>query len=343
MADLQNSSGKPSIKIRLWQGTGSLMSIVYGLVLVKWGNFIPTWLILALASIVVGLLVASGILHMRGIGFSKSFHAHPFAYVAAIVMCCCVAVGTSVYLLVRPQRKGAEVSHQTATVVSKEGAERKDSESKVLPTSPSERSSRSAPTSPHSKVPTTQHPAAPPKALTQQPVASFPASPAIIPTTTQQCAPGSQCNTANGGGTITNPTVYNLKDPPPTVEGLVIQELKPVPPFEIIPNDPNREMRVMNYNNALGMEVGAKPLTELPGLVLSFHMSSSFVSPNFIVGCNAPAEITSESVSGSDGKGTFFSTSGLPPVLSPRDGVRITIRFKDAKNPCTAANVKPSP
>lgn len=97
---------KPRAKHYAWKAGLYLTPFLYAAVLTKWGNDFSASLIIAMGCVVVGLFLAAGLLHLRDIGgrrwLRENFHTHPVPYVLAIVVVCCVVLGTSVYLAVRP-------------------------------------------------------------------------------------------------------------------------------------------------------------------------------------------------------------------------------------------------
>ena len=168
-------------------------------------------------------------------------------------------------------------------------------------------------------------------------------SPVLVsppPAYEQKCETGSQCNSPTSGGTVLYPTVINNKDPPPTVQDLTISPLAPIPAFEPMPSGPARDMKISAWKQSLGFELESAQMTENPGLVLTFHMSSSFIDPDFNVACDKPCGVTSYSVQESNGS-NFSASNQRPGVLSSRTMMVITVRSLDPTNPATTAKVKP--
>lgn len=329
-----------------WSVGVFLLTALYATVLAIWG---PQLSFLVVVVLGFGVVVAFGLaafFQIRSIGgrrwLVQHFHSQPFGYVGAIVVFCCLIFGTAVYLAVRPPPNKSFSKNQDHPMPA---ANRPPSPASQLPPAPAAsqkpvgKAKEEAVDSRSRKRGFSAAPAV------SAPTINAPAPVSIPPTAQagQQCATGSQCNTATGGGTITNPTVYNYKDPPPRIIGLSIQPLKAVPPFELIPgeNESSRMMRASSYHQSLGDEVSFEDYTYLPGLRISFQMSAPFVSPAFRVVCDRPCQVTGKSVNASDGQGRYISQHGLPSVISPQFGVVISVRSKDSDKPISNATVEP--
>lgn len=92
-----------------WNAGLYLTPFAFALFLLKWGSLLPAWLVITFTGAVILLFVLAGYLHVRDIGFRKNFHEHPALYVIGIVLCCCTALGTGMYLAMRPA--GDQVHH----------------------------------------------------------------------------------------------------------------------------------------------------------------------------------------------------------------------------------------
>jgi hypothetical protein len=148
---------------------------------------------------------------------------------------------------------------------------------------------------------------------------------ATTPAPQQHCETGSICN--QDSPVKAPQTVNNFKEPPPpTVVPLAQTYLPPIPPFVPPSNLAENMQAVIEYNNSLGVERGAKAFTSAPGLELTFHVSSMFPDPDFRVGCDQPCRITSISTGGRDRSGNSRRSSGVPSPLTPGTEVTITVR-----------------
>jgi len=104
----ENKPPQSKVKIVLWQSGLYWLPIMFALVLAKWGDLFPVWLILLLAFVVAGLFFLAALLHIREVGglkyLDRYIHDHLFISISTVVVFCCLFFGTVTYLLIRPYR-----------------------------------------------------------------------------------------------------------------------------------------------------------------------------------------------------------------------------------------------
>jgi hypothetical protein len=102
---IENKPPRPKAKHLLWKAGLYLTSFVFALVLLKWGDRIPTSLVAVSLCVVSGLFVLAAFLHVRDIGGWGHLHGyiqdHLLVSMSAIVIFGCLIVGTGIYLAMR--------------------------------------------------------------------------------------------------------------------------------------------------------------------------------------------------------------------------------------------------
>jgi hypothetical protein len=99
-------SSKPPTQDYLWRVGAYLTPFVYAGWLMLWPHSLPAWLVILAAISVLSLFVTAGLLQIRDMGGWARLESHIRRYllpsIAAIVIICCLIVGTGIYLTVRP-------------------------------------------------------------------------------------------------------------------------------------------------------------------------------------------------------------------------------------------------
>jgi hypothetical protein len=336
---------------RFWRVGVYLLTALYATVLTIWGHSLSLSLVLVLGVAMVLAFALSGYFQVKSIGgwsgVEGYIQTHLWSSMSAIVTFCCLIIGTGIYLAVRAPHGKTEEAHNTPPPTAPAPIPQSGSAGLapvvVAPTTTIEPVGPKTTLSPTLKLP----PPRPKEGTSPSPTPTQAPSPqpTVAPSQRAQsfpnlvCTSGSACVGQNNGTVIG--TQNNFGPPPPQIVGPSITTMKPIPAFQVIPNDPNRMMRASQYNSSLGFESRNKEYTVNPGLSLTFGVSSAFTDPDFQVGCDHPCTITGISTSQADGNNTN-SMAGLPSVLNHRESVTIKIRSLDAANPVTKADVQPN-
>lgn len=99
MDDTQSRGGA---KQTLWRVGLYLAPFAFALVLLRWGNLFPAWLVIVFSVAVIVLFSLAGFIHVKERGFRDHFHENPVLYVVSIALLSCVVLGTVMYLAMRP-------------------------------------------------------------------------------------------------------------------------------------------------------------------------------------------------------------------------------------------------
>jgi hypothetical protein len=173
-----------------------LTPFVFAAALVLWGNLLSAWVVILSGCFVFGLVVFAVTLHLRDIGgrarLEAYIHDHLWSSIFAIVIVCCLILGTGTYLYVRPPHVKTEANKPVS--VSAPSPPTPTNDKPTIPPTDKHASpppSSSAPTT-HASHHRKRKPAAPNLTHDEQPPPDNPTPPAT-PNTSRAAVPLPTC------------------------------------------------------------------------------------------------------------------------------------------------------